>query len=88
MQWTTDTPKSPGFYWHRSLKRLCRGVPCSQQELKGEDPYFEAAVVRVTIDKSDPEWPNETYSACNYETEFDLGQTLGDLWAGPIPQPE
>jgi hypothetical protein len=75
MKWTTDTPKESGFYWHRSL---IANTKC----------HFEPSVVEVKVDHSDPEWPVESYSSCNYEMDWYLSRSVGDLWAGPIPLPD
>ena len=77
MKWTKTPPKVSGYYWLKPLQRLMDGTVVPG--------YFIPSVVRVTID-TDPEWPRQVYSCCNYETEFDFKE--GDLWSGPIPPPK
>lgn len=77
MKWTKEVPKVSGFYWLKAAQHLQDGTP-----LPG---YFMPAVVRVKISE-DPEWPEATYSTCNYETDFSFKE--GDLWSGPIPPPK
>lgn len=70
MKWTTEQPKVSGYYW---LKQPCR-----------DGGYYTPTVVKVKI-SDDPEWPEATYSACNYELDSDFHP--GAFWAGPIPPP-
>jgi hypothetical protein len=76
VKWTTKQPKVSGYYWLKQPQHLMDGTPVPG--------YFMPCVVRVKI-SDDPEWPEATYSSCNYELDSDFHPAA--LWAGPIPPP-
>ena len=73
MKWTTKQPKVSGYYWLRTPVPETPGM------------WFGPKVVKVKID-NDPEFPEATYSSCNYEMDWDFEE--GAKWSGPIPPPE
>jgi hypothetical protein len=70
MKWTKRQPKVSGYYWLKQPQR--------------DGGYYIPTVVKVKI-SDDPEWPEATYSSCNYELDSDFHPAA--LWAGPIPPP-
>ena len=82
MKWTKKLPKVSGYYWLKAAEML---LATATEPRKPTGAYCTPKVVKVTID-TDPEWPEQYYTSCNYEGQFHFDE--GDLWSGPIPPPK
>jgi len=82
VKWTKRQPKVSGYYWLKEKEYL---LATATEPRKPTGAYCTPKVVKVKI-SDDPEYPEASYSSCNYEMDWDFKE--GDLWAGPIPLPK
>ena len=75
MKWTTKQPKVSGYYWLKEpeIRPVATGAWCTPK------------IVKVRISDY-PDYPEPTYSVCNYENDWYF--VPGSKWSGLIPPPK